>query len=360
MLKSFEVENFRAFHHLKLDNLSIVNILVGRSASGKTALLEAIRMALGATPTVAWQLNLVRGMVIGIPMNPPREQFEAVWNSYFFDFDNSKTISFKLVDSDAREASLKIYFDKDRPVTPMSLNLPNVTNFPILTSTIIPLAFERTSFTGETSILDATVSQQQHGQIFLQQGPEIGTVSEFFPSTWQSNSQQVAAWFSQLRISNRADDIVKIIHGQFPDVMDISSEMPHNFGSLYATVKHHSKKIPISLISSGINKFVSLLIAIRTYRNGVILIDEIENGIYYKMYPAFWEALHRFAAENETQLFLSTHSWECLKAASAVIDKHSKDFSLIQITQDKGVSNALVTAGENAAAAIEADIEVRK
>src|ERR1700674_1024880 len=255
MIKSFEVENFRSFRHLKLSGLTSVNILVGRSASGKTALLEAIRMALGATPTVAWVLNAVRGIAIGIPLNPQREQFEAAWNSYFFDFDITQTISFKVGDSDNREARLEIFFDKDRPVTPVS---PAAPGLPTLTSTIIPLTFKRLTFTGETSTLDATIHQQQHEQLFLQQGPEIGTVTEFFPSTWQSNSQQVAAWFSQLRISNRAADIVKIINKQFPDVTDISSEIPHNLGSLYATVKHHSQKMPVSLISSGINKFISL------------------------------------------------------------------------------------------------------
>ena len=75
------------------------------------------------------------------------------------------------------------------------------------------------------------------------------------------------------------------------------------------------------------------------------------------MFPDFWEALHRFAIENKTQLFLSTHSWECLQGASVVIDKHQNDFSLIQVMQEKGVSAALVAAGKNVAAAIESDIE---
>jgi hypothetical protein len=366
MINSLEVRNFRAFSHLELTGLPIINILVGQSASGKTALLEAIRMALGGTPTVAWQLNTVRGMVLGLPINPQREQFESAWSSYFFDFDITKTISFRMMDSDKRKASLDIYFDNDRPVTPGTTRpdyLPGVQGapgFPILTSTIIPLAFKRVGFTGDESTLDATVHQQQYGQLFLQQGPEIGTVSEFFPSTWQSNSQQVAAWFSQLRISNPGDDIVDIVHKQFSDITDISTEMPYGLGALYATIKHHSRKMPISLVSSGINKFISLLIAIRVSRRGVILIDEIENGIYYKMYAEFWKALYRFAAENKTQLFLSTHSWECLKAVAPLIDRNPKDFALIQVSREKGISVARVATGANAAAAIEGDIEVRK
>jgi hypothetical protein len=360
MIKSLEVENFRAFRELQLHDLPTVHIVVGRSASGKTALLEAIRLALGATPQVAWNLNAVRGLLIAMPFNPPREIFESAWNSYFFDFDITKEIVFKITDGDDKEASLRMFFDKDQPVTP-GISSPAQPHFPTLVSTIIPLAFQRSSFAGEESKLHATIATQAQGQLFLQQGPELGTVTEFFPATWQSNAQQVATWFSNLRIAGRAKDIVSIIHKQFPEIKDISSEVPQpGLGSLYATVAHRSRSMPVSLVSSGINKFISLLIAIRTYRNGVILIDEIENGVYFQMFPALWEALHSFAVQNNTQLFLSTHSWECLKAAADVVDNHRKDFALIQVVQQRGVSVARIATGDKAAGAIEADIEVRK
>jgi AAA15 family ATPase/GTPase len=360
MIESFQAENFRSFRNLKLNGLPAVNILVGKSASGKTALLEAIRLALGATPTIAFTLNGTRGLAVPIQFNPTKDQFEAIWRSYFPDFDITKTISFKIMDSDRRVASLSMYFDLERPVTPTTTNINIGPGQPILTNTIIPLAFKRTSFTGEESTLDATVHQQQHGQLFLQQGGELGTVSEFFPSTWQSNAQLVANWFSQLKISNRSSEIVEIIHRQFPEITELSSENPYGIASVYATVKHHSEMMPISLVSSGINKFVSILLAMRTYRGGVVLIDEIENGIYYRMFPALWAALHKFATTNKTQLFMSTHSWECLQAAATVIDKHPNDFALIQVSHENGVSNADVAPGKKAAAAIESEIEVRK
>lgn len=360
MIDSFEVENFRSFRALKLRRLPAVNILVGKSASGKTALLEGFRMALGGTPTVAWTLNGTRGIITPMPPNPTREQFEAAWRSYFLDFDTTKTIEFKLLDSEGRHASLSMYFDKERPVTPLPGSVIQNPGMPIFTNTIIPLAFMRTSFSGEKSTLDATVHQQHFGQIHLQQGPELGTVSDFFPSTWQSNAQLVANWFSQLKVTNRTDDIVEAICKQFPEIQELSSESPYGAASVYARIRDHSEMMPIGLVSSGINKFLSLLIAVRTYRGGVVLIDEIENGIYYQMFPALWETLHKFAKENKTQLFLSSHSWECLRGAATVIEKHPDDFSLIQVSHDRGESSASVAAGKNVAAAIESGIEIRK
>jgi AAA domain len=50
MIDSIELRNFRSFKELALSGFRTVNILVGQSASGKTAFLEAVRLALGATP----------------------------------------------------------------------------------------------------------------------------------------------------------------------------------------------------------------------------------------------------------------------------------------------------------------------
>ncbi|MFZ3328570.1 MAG: AAA family ATPase [Methylocella sp.] len=79
MIRSIAVKNFRSFRDVSLDDLRAINILVGESASGKTALLEAIRLALGGTPSVAWTMNALRGLIAFMPPNPPREQFEAAW-----------------------------------------------------------------------------------------------------------------------------------------------------------------------------------------------------------------------------------------------------------------------------------------
>jgi predicted ATPase len=44
MLSSFEAVNFRTFRNLKLPRLGRVNLIVGRNNTGKTSLLEALRL----------------------------------------------------------------------------------------------------------------------------------------------------------------------------------------------------------------------------------------------------------------------------------------------------------------------------
>jgi AAA15 family ATPase/GTPase len=151
-----------------------------------------------------------------------------------------------------------------------------------------------------------------------------------------------------------------VIKAAFDEITDISSENPYGIPSIYVTLKHKPEMLPIAVVSSGINKFISLLIAVRTNRGGVVLIDELENGIYFKMFPALWGALYAAAKDNRTQLFISTHSLECLNGVTEYIDEDPKDFGLIQIVNEEGVSRAYMATGRSAADAIEAGIEVRK
>lgn len=44
ILPSFEIKNFRAFRHLKVERLGNVNLVVGKNNAGKTSLLEAMRI----------------------------------------------------------------------------------------------------------------------------------------------------------------------------------------------------------------------------------------------------------------------------------------------------------------------------
>lgn len=78
------------------------------------------------------------------------------------------------------------------------------------------------------------------------------------------------------------------------------------------------------------------------------------------MYPALWEMLYKFAIMSGTQLFLTTHSLECLKNAVPLMKLHNDDFNLIQVFQEQGVSGATVLPGEEAATATENDLEVRR
>ena len=130
-------------------------------------------------------------------------------------------------------------------------------------------------------------------------------------------------------------------------------------GSVYATVPFIQSKIPLSLLSAGITKFFTILAAILYRNHGVVLIDEVENGLYYERLPALWETMLRLAKENDTQIFVSTHSNECLQALRPTMEEHKSEFMLLRAERENGSSSVAQFEGHEFEAALAKRGEVR-
>jgi AAA15 family ATPase/GTPase len=56
------------------------------------------------------------------------------------------------------------------------------------------------------------------------------------------------------------------------------------------------------------------MVSLQGRTSGVVLFDEIENGIHYHSMSAVWGSLVKQCRKNKVQLFATTHSRECLEA----------------------------------------------
>jgi AAA15 family ATPase/GTPase len=61
-------------------------------------------------------------------------------------------------------------------------------------------------------------------------------------------------------------------------------------------------------------------------KNSILLIDEIDTGIYYKKFKEYWKAILKIAKENNVQLFVTTHSKECLDYLVEAMEELGGDY----------------------------------
>src|ERR1035438_4074977 len=102
---------------------------------------------------------------------------------------------------------------------------------------------------------------------------------------------------------------------------------------VFAELHEHNRKFPVGLVSDGVNKLLILLLGIAINKNGIILIDQIEDGFYFKRMASTWKVIDKFAKENGTQIFATTHSKECLDALLPVIEENEDDFALLRASR---------------------------
>lgn len=58
MIKSVEIENYKNFKHLKMENFKLINFFTGQNDTGKTNLLEALHINTGAYDPITNQGSL--------------------------------------------------------------------------------------------------------------------------------------------------------------------------------------------------------------------------------------------------------------------------------------------------------------
>lgn len=349
MIESIKVENFRCYEKLDLDDLRRINIIVGRNASGKTALLESIFVASGNSPEIALRIDAIRGLGQKIQIKLERSGYESLWRGLFHGFDQNKDINIKLTGSPPNTRSVTINYSRGE-----SLALP-ISEIGMESPLIIPIVFEWRSH-GNQVAFRSEVKATEEGLILPGSGEALPV---FFFSNIQTNPGENAERYSELSKKGKEQTIIEVLKKEFPYINDISIQTRAGTHMLYASVENIPEKIPIGLVSSGINKLVSLMLGIVDKPQSIVLIDEIENGFYHERLPMIWSALLTLCKGNNTQLFASTHSQECLKALIPSIKGNENEFLLIRTYQENGRCKAEKFSGQKLESAILQNVDVR-
>jgi AAA15 family ATPase/GTPase len=95
-----------------------------------------------------------------------------------------------------------------------------------------------------------------------------------------------------------------------------------------------------SLLSSelgeGTNRFIQILAVILTNKDGMVFIDEIENGLHYSRLYDIWKAIIEIVRQENVQLFVTTHDKESMEALhKASVDSDFDEITSIELHKDE-------------------------
>ena len=60
-------------------------------------------------------------------------------------------------------------------------------------------------------------------------------------------------------------------------------------------------------------RMLGIILALVNAKDGMLLIDEIENGIHYSIQQELWQLIFQLAHRLNVQVFATTHSWDCIE-----------------------------------------------
>ena len=118
--------------------------------------------------------------------------------------------------------------------------------------------------------------------------------------------------------------------------------------------------VPISLLGSGSKRLVAILLAFIQAKDAIVLIDEVEYGFHHSLLRSVWESIRKFSNLNHVQVFATTHSNECIRAASDIFTKKPDfNFKLHRMSQEEKSSVIKSFSINQLDIALQSELDVR-
>lgn len=346
MIRSISIENFRCYRRLNIGNVARINVIVGENGSGKTALLEAMFLALSSSTEVSMRLRQQRGLGVEAGGSSYRIE-DALWGDFFHDRDTTKTISLSVEGDDVESRAL--FISRGLPEASLDLSKEGAE-----LSRVLPLLFRYKTAHGEMITVQPSV---RSGQLSL---PDTGEdLPDFFlfPASGNISAVENAGRFSDLRRGKQREEFIKEFTRSFPWISDLHVEVQANLPMVFADIGE--MQVPAPNASGAVNRTLGILLAIASRPRSVVFVDEIENGVYYKFQKGLWASLLNFARRYDSQLFLTTHSYEWLRTVAENTGEAMDEVALWRIERTDEGPIVRQFPGETFKAGIESGGEVR-
>jgi AAA15 family ATPase/GTPase len=112
-------------------------------------------------------------------------------------------------------------------------------------------------------------------------------------------------------------------------------------------------------------RILQLVLKVFSAKGGFLLIDEFENGLHYSVQEKVWALLFQLSKELNIQIFVTTHSWDCIESFSKIaIENKNIEGVLFRVGKsirdsEKGRVIATVFDEEQLYSITQSDVEVR-
>ena len=159
-----------------------------------------------------------------------------------------------------------------------------------------------------------------------------------------------------LRRQKQGDLLVKALQVVDPRLQSIEDNSSSGIPMIWGDIGL-SELVPLSVMGEGMAQIARLVLAIASTPNGVVLVDEVENGFHHSVLPDIWRAVDTAAKQFRTQVFATTHSFECVTAAHASLS--TDRFRLHRLETDGEMSRCVTYEPDSIDAAVRHGLEVR-
>ncbi len=328
ILDSLQISRFRAFEHLQIERFGRVNLVVGKNNVGKTCLLEALQLyARSGSPALIAELLGSRD------------------ESRLSNLKDPSVINF----TDLLPGLKYLFFGRRELANLLETIQIGPVSTPDKTLTITVGGFSSyktvdeqgprfTIHRGKQSLVNFSLSSSTYPRLPLTELK--GTICISIQASGLIRRQVGELW-DGIALTNLEKEVLAALQLIAPGTEGINlvGDPASKTGERIPIVKitDIDEPLPLRSLGDGMQRIFGIALALANAKDGILLIDEFENGIHYTVQPDLWRLIFQVARRLNVQVFATTHSWDCLEAfQKAAQEDTQQDGVLIRLESKKG------------------------
>ncbi len=332
-MKSIHIKNYKNLRDLKIDSLSKINLIVGENNVGKSTLLEAISIfaSRGNIGSLSDILD-VRGEVYDFSSSLEEEKIIE-----------KRIISFLSLVSDR---DMELFANEGIGIACDHINDSDISNEEVILKLLNSSQandyfnnrykqeslFSDFSLKSDNSKIEYGIYVRNnikgnHIDAFYRLGGRIrqilpdkssSTYSYEFVSNNQISRDRNPELFDKISLTPLDKEIItalKIIEPKIEGINFLSEELKNIDRRVpFIVLSSSAERLRLTSMGDGINRVLTIILALLNSKDGFLLIDEFENGLHYSVQVKLWEIIYTLSERLNVQVFATTHSKDCIKS----------------------------------------------
>jgi len=318
MMKSLHIDNFKNLKSLRIDRLSRVNLIVGKNNVGKSTLLEAISVFLAnGSEDHLRKLLANRGEDIVTSSDIDAKTVKAHYLSLFNgrkEIYSKKDNTITIEDDKESVFILQVYIGETTEIDDNGKRIP-----------VNKLMYEEdmpkdlSAFTHLSSGLFVQTIKSGILIRYDNQHDSLSVVKDRCPfqyvHTIDFNTDDNAILFDKVAMTPEEKYIIQALNIINPNIEKLNFLNSDDIkGRRIPLVSIGDKRYRLSSMGDGINRILTIILALLNCKDGVLLLDEFETGLHYSVQDQLWEIIFMLSEKLNVQVFVTTHSNDCVSS----------------------------------------------
>ena len=369
---SLTIERFRALWKLKIDGLGRVNLITGRNNTGKSSVLEALRiLASDGAPSVMYNILRYREEDVGETEEPSRPLdaegmflLSTLFNG--FPLFSSKLDAIVIAANGGpqplRLAIGAVWLSEERDKDGTRKLVPKHGDLFGEGEAMPALVIE----TGGTRRMFPLDYMRRYAYRVRPMRPdaadEPGLPCVFVSPYGGERTATLGILWDKIALSVREKDVVEALQIIDPEISAVSmvgGEGPRQQRTAIVRSGNLPRPVPLRSFGDGLNRLFGIVLSLVNAKDGLLLIDEFENGMHHTVQLDAWRAVFKLSRRLGIQVFATSHSWDSIEAFQKAAAESKEDGVLVRLSRKGEDIVSTVFAEEDLAVATREGIEVR-